>query len=80
MNIITIEDLQKFAKESSVKGALAKELLEVNEDYKKGKIDFKTKDDLVKSIETGYHAEDACADEMTSRFLRQAVTMLLKIV
>ena len=28
MNIITIEDLQKFAKESSVKGALAKELLD----------------------------------------------------
>ena len=77
---MNVEDLNEYVNEDSVKGKLTRELLEILADFKNGRIDIDTKNDLVKSVEESFHAEDAFADEQTSRFLKQAVTVLLGVV
>tara|TARA_R100001591_G_scaffold107414_1_gene116336 strand:- start:136 stop:369 length:234 start_codon:yes stop_codon:yes gene_type:complete len=77
---MNVEDLNKYVNEDSVRGELTRELLGVLSDYKNDKIDFKTKDDLVKSIHEGFRAEEDFKDEQTARYLKQAVDALLKIV
>ena len=43
-------------------------------------IDVNIKKDLCESIEAGFHAEDACVDEQTSKFLRKAVETVCAIL
>ena len=77
---MNVEDLNKYVNDDSVKGELTRELLGVLSDYKNDKINFKTKDDLVRSISEGFEAEKDLKDEETAKFLRQAVYALLKVV
>jgi len=77
---MNVEDLNEFVNEDSVKGELTRELLDILADFKNGRIDKETKDMLVQSVEQGFHAEDAHANEQTSKFLRKAVETLLLVV
>ena len=77
---MNVEDLNEYVNEDSVKGELTRELLDILADFKNGRIDIDTKNELVKSVEEGFHAEDAFADEQTAKFLKQAVTVLLGVV
>jgi len=77
---MNIEDLNEFVNEQSTKGELTRELLGILSDYNNGKFDDKTKNELCKSVEAGFHAEDASADEQTSKFLRQAVEVVTAII
>ena len=77
---MNIEDLNEFVNEQSIKGKLTRELLGVLSDFQNGKIDASAKKDLCESIEAGFHAEDACVDEQTSKFLRKAVEVVCAIL
>ena len=75
-----VEDLNEFVNEDSVKGELTRELLDILADFKNGRIDIDAKNELVKSVEEGFKAENAHADEQTAKFLRKAVETLLSVV
>ena len=77
---MNVEDLNEYVNEDSVKGKLTRELLEILADFQNGRIDVEIKNKLIRSVEEGFHAEDAFADEQTSRYLKQAVKMLVGIV
>ncbi len=77
---MNIEDLNEYVNEQSIRGKLTRELLGVLSDFQSGKIDASTKKDLCDSIEAGFHAEDACVDEQTSKFLRKAVEVVCAIL
>ena len=77
---MNIEDLNEYVNEQSIRGKLTRELLDVLSDFQSGKIDVSTKKDLCESIEAGFHAEDACVDEQTSKFLRKAVETVCAIL
>ena len=77
---MSVEYLNKYVNDDSVKGELTRELLGVLSDYKNDKISFKTKDDLVRSIYEGFEAEKDLKDEQNAKFLKQAVDVLLKVV
>jgi len=77
---MTVEELNRYVNEDSVRGELTRELLEVHSDYTNGKIDAKVRDELLLSIENGFQAEDAHADEQTAKFIRSAVYALMQVV
>ena len=77
---MTVEDLNKYVNEASVRGELTRELLGIHSDYTNGKIDAKTRDELYLSVENGFQAEDTHADEQTSKFIRTAVYALMQVV
>tara|TARA_R100001079_G_C4443576_1_gene150099 strand:+ start:1530 stop:1763 length:234 start_codon:yes stop_codon:yes gene_type:complete len=77
---MTVEELNKYVNEESVRGELTRELLGVHSDYTNGKINAKVRDELLLSIENGFHAEDAHANEQTAKFIRSAVYALMQVV
>ena len=77
---MNVEDLNEYVNEESVRGELTREMLGILSDFENKKIDKETKDMLIRSVEQGFHAEDAHSDEQTSKFLRKAVDALLTVV
>ena len=77
---MTVEDLNKYVNEDSVRGELTRELLCINSDYTNGKINAKTRDELYASIENGFQAENVHNNEQTAKFIRTAVYALMQVV
>ncbi len=77
---MTLDDLNQYINEESVRGDLAREFLGVIADYQAGTISKEDKDQLVEQIGQAYSNSELANDEESVRWLAGAVNLVVAIV
>lgn len=76
---MTLDDLNQYVNEDSVKGELAREFLGVIADYQAGTISKEDKDQLVEQIAQSFQNNRVVDDEESVRWIANAVDLVAAI-
>lgn len=76
---MTLDDLNQYVNEDSVKGELAREFLGVIADYQAGTISKEDKDQLVEQIAQSFQNNRVADDEENVRWIANAVNLVAAI-
>lgn len=76
---MTLDDLNQYVNEDSVKGELAREFLGVIADYQAGAISKEDKDQLVEQIAQSFQNNRVADDEENVRWIANAVNLVAAI-
>lgn len=76
---MTLDDLNQYVNEDSVKGELAREFLGVVADYQAGTISKEDKDQLVEQIAQSFQNNRIADDEENVRWIANAVNLVAAI-
>lgn len=76
---MTLDDLNQYVNEDSVKGELAREFLGVIADYQAGTISKEDKDQLVEQIAQSFQNNRTADDEESVRWIANAVNLVAAI-
>lgn len=76
---MTLDDLNQYVNEDSVKGELAREFLGVIADYQAGTISKEDKDQLVEQIAQSFQNNRVADDEESVRWIANAVNLVAAI-
>ena len=76
---MTIDDLNQFVNEESIRGDLARELLGVISDYQAGTISLDDKNQLVEQIGQAYQNSELANDEKNVRWLAGALSLVVSV-
>ena len=74
---MTIDDLNQFVNEESIRSDLARELLGVISDYQAGTISLDDKNQLVEQIGQAYQNSELANDEKNVRWLAGALSLVV---
>lgn len=77
---MTLDDLNQYVNEESVKGDLARELIGVIADYQSGTITKEDKDQLVEQIFQSFQNSRVVDDEESVRWIANAASFVIAIV
>lgn len=77
---MTLDDLNQYINEESVKGDLARELIGVIADYQSGTITKEDKDQLVEQILQSFQNNRVVDDEENVRWIANAANFVIAIV
>lgn len=77
---MTLDDLNQYVNEESVKGDLARELIGVIADYQSGTITKEDKDQLVEQILQSFQNNRVVDDEENVRWIANAANFVIAIV
>lgn len=77
---MTLDDLNQYVNEESVRGDLAREFLGVIADYQAGTISKEDKDQLVEQIAQSFQNNRVANDEENVRWIAGAVNLVVAIV
>ena len=77
---MTIDDLNQYVNDDSVRGDLSRELLGVIADYQAGTISREDKDELVGQIYQSFQNNRLVEDEESVRWIASAANLVVAIV
>lgn len=76
---MTIDDLNQYVNDDSVRGDLAREFLGVIADYQAGTISREDKDQLVEQIAQSFQNNRLADDEESVRWIANAVSLVVSV-
>ena len=76
---MTLDNLNQFVNEESIRGDLARELLGVISDYQSGTISLEDKNQLVEHIGQAYQNSELANDEENVRWLAGALSLVVSV-
>jgi 2,3-bisphosphoglycerate-independent phosphoglycerate mutase len=76
---MTIDDLNQYVNDDSVRGDLAREFLGVIADYQAGTISREDKDQLVEQIAQSFQNNRLVDDEESVRWIANAVSLVVSV-
>lgn len=76
---MTLDDLNQYVNDDSVRGELAREFLGVIADYQAGTISREDKDQLVEQIAQSFQNNRLADDEESVRWIANAVSLVVSV-
>ena len=77
---MTLDDLNQYVNEDSIRGDLARELIGIISDYQSGTISHEEKSELVEQLKAAYLNSQLIEDEENVRLISNALSLVVSIV